>query len=176
MSAGCRTSSASCRRRREMPDGRLSAGTSRLCRLLAVIFVATAVLPVVFSSQRLGLCERHNSRRCFLKSQWLATIGVTALLIMSASAASAQRHTQFDDKDRQTTNDWYNQHKDHPPVGLRRQDRLSADQESRLREGSTLDKDLRKRVHLDSPPGPQASSPRPEQPSLRRHWWTCRAD
>jgi Ni/Co efflux regulator RcnB len=83
-----------------------------------------------------------------LKTFWSA-IGVTALLVMSVSTSSAQTrqgHTQFDDKDRQTTNDWYNQHKDNPPAGFRTQDRLSADQESRLREGQPLDNDLRKKV------------------------------
>jgi Ni/Co efflux regulator RcnB len=89
------------------------------------------------------------------KINHLATICASALLLMSTSAASAQDrrdqntqgHTQFDDKDRQTTNEWFNQHKDRPPVGFRNQDRLSADQESRLREGAVLDKDLRKKVH-----------------------------
>jgi Ni/Co efflux regulator RcnB len=90
-----------------------------------------------------------------LNTNWLTTISATALLFLTASAASAQErrdqnaqgHTQFDDKDRQTTNDWYNQHKDHPPVGLRTKDRLSPDQESRLREGNVLDRDLRRKVH-----------------------------
>ena len=85
----------------------------------------------------------------------LATIIATALLVLSPSAAFAQDrrdqrdqgHTQFDDKDRQTTSDWYNKNKDHPPAGLRSQDRLSSDQESRLREGAVLDQDLRRRVH-----------------------------
>ena len=55
--------------------------------------------------------------------------------------------TQFDDHARQTANDWYNQHQDRPPIGLRPQDRLSADQESRLQPGKPLDPDLRQRVH-----------------------------
>jgi Ni/Co efflux regulator RcnB len=88
-----------------------------------------------------------------LKIKWFATIGATLLFVMSAASAQDrrdqrdQRHTQLDDRDRQTTTDWYNQHRDHPPAGLRSQDRLSPDQESRLREGAVLDKDLRKRVH-----------------------------
>ena len=44
------------------------------------------------------------------------------------------------------TREWYNQHRDHPSTGFRNQDRLSAEQESHLREGSVLDKNLRK-VH-----------------------------
>lgn len=91
-----------------------------------------------------------------MNTHWLVTLSATAgLVLMSTGGASAQQdrrdqnpqgHTQFDDKDRQTTTDWYNQHKDHPPAGFRSQDRLSADQESRLREGAPLDKDLRKKV------------------------------
>ena len=56
-------------------------------------------------------------------------------------------HTQFDDHDKQVTTDWYSQHKDHPPVGLRLQDRLSPQQEQRLRPGQPVPSDLRKREH-----------------------------
>ena len=82
-----------------------------------------------------------------MKNNLLASIGVASLLIIGASGQDHQGHTQFDDKDRQTTTDWYNQHKDHPPAGFRDKDRLNADQESRLRQGAVLDKDLRKKVH-----------------------------
>ena len=44
-------------------------------------------------------------------------------------------------------NDWYNQHQKNPPTGFRSQDRLSADQESRLHEGVVLDKDMRRQAH-----------------------------
>ena len=62
-----------------------------------------------------------------------------------------QGHTQFDQHDQQVTRDWYNQNQAHPPAGLRTQDRLSADEESRLREGAVLDKGLRKKVHPAPP-------------------------
>jgi hypothetical protein len=93
-----------------------------------------------------------SGRDTTLNINRFVTLVAVALFIMSAGNASAQdqrgqAHTQFDDRDRQVANDWYNQHKDHPPVGLRNQDRLSADQESRLREGAILDKDLRRQVH-----------------------------
>jgi hypothetical protein len=52
---------------------------------------------------------------------------------------------QFDDHARQTTNAWYQQHQSKPPAGFRAQDRLSADQESRLQPGRPLDSDLRAR-------------------------------
>jgi Ni/Co efflux regulator RcnB len=77
---------------------------------------------------------------------WVLAVGVSTLFAFAATA-QAQGHTQFDEKDRQTANDWYSQHKTNPPAGLRNQDRLNADQESRLREGAPLDKDLRKKVH-----------------------------
>ncbi len=41
----------------------------------------------------------------------------------------------------------YNQNEAHPPVGPRNQDRLSADEESRLHERAVLDKGLRKKAH-----------------------------
>jgi len=49
-----------------------------------------------------------------------------------------QDHSRFDDHDRQVTRDWYNGHRDHPPLGLRDRDRLTPEYESRLREGDVL--------------------------------------
>jgi len=61
--------------------------------------------------------------------------------------AANDSHAQFTDGDRQTTKDWYAQHQPHPPAGLRPQDRLSPDQESRLQPGRPLDRDLQSRTH-----------------------------
>jgi Ni/Co efflux regulator RcnB len=58
-----------------------------------------------------------------------------------------QNHTRFDQHDQQVTRDWYKQHHDNAPVGLREQDRLSADQESRLQQGSVLPRDLHRQEH-----------------------------
>jgi hypothetical protein len=77
----------------------------------------------------------------------MITVGIGALLVFSTMTARAQGHTQFDEKDRQNATDWYSQHKNNPPAGFRSKDNLNAEQESRLREGAPLDKDLRKRVH-----------------------------
>jgi hypothetical protein len=63
------------------------------------------------------------------------------------TSQAPQASTQFDDHARQTTQTYYNQHKSSPPVGLRSQDRLSADQENRLQPGKRLDPDLQKRSH-----------------------------
>jgi Ni/Co efflux regulator RcnB len=84
-----------------------------------------------------------------MKKHGLAIGAAAALLAFSGAIALAQErgHTQFDDHDQQVTRDWYNQHRDHAPAGLRNEDRLSADEESRLREGAVLDKGLRRKVH-----------------------------
>ena len=75
-------------------------------------------------------------------------IGAAALLLAfsGGTALAQERHGQSGDRD-QVARDWYNQHKDHPPVGFRSEDRLSADEESRLREGEVLDKHLRRKMH-----------------------------
>jgi Ni/Co efflux regulator RcnB len=83
----------------------------------------------------------------------LLTATAAAVLTLTGTAALAQRdrnpqgHTQFDDHDQQVTRDWYNQNKAHAPVGLRDHDRLSAEEEGRLREGAVLDPDMRRKVH-----------------------------
>jgi Ni/Co efflux regulator RcnB len=77
-----------------------------------------------------------------------------------------QGHTQFDEHDQQVTRDWYNQNQGHAPAGLRNQDRLSSDEESRLHEGAVLDKDLRRKVH----PAPRDLEQRlPPPPSDHRY-------
>jgi Ni/Co efflux regulator RcnB len=58
-----------------------------------------------------------------------------------------QDHTSFDSHDQQVTRDWYQQHHDNAPVGLRQQDRLPPDRESQLQRGNVLPPDLRKQEH-----------------------------
>jgi Ni/Co efflux regulator RcnB len=79
----------------------------------------------------------------------LAAAGVLALssAIALAQDRGEQGHTRFDDHDQQVTREWYNQHRDHPPTGFRKEDRLSADEEARLREGTVLDRNLRRKIH-----------------------------
>jgi len=72
-------------------------------------------------------------------------IGAAAVLL-AFSGATALAQERHEDRD-QVARDWYSQHKDHPPMGFRTEDRLSADEESRLREGEVLDRNLRRRVH-----------------------------
>jgi Ni/Co efflux regulator RcnB len=90
---------------------------------------------------------------------WSAVVCVVAVWLMAAATVLAQEqrtgrqqrdrqdHAQFDDHDRQVTHDWYEQHRNHPPRGLRPQDRLSPEQERRLAPGRPVDRDLRKREH-----------------------------
>lgn len=78
---------------------------------------------------------------------YLFVAGVVGLLALGATPARAQEHAQFDNHDRQVTADWYNQHKNNPPRGLRPQDRLSADEEARLQPGKTLDRQLQRKTH-----------------------------
>ena len=58
-----------------------------------------------------------------------------------------QDHSRFDDHDRQVSRDWYNQHHDRPPAGLRDRDRLRPEYESRLRDGYVLDRNMRRMVY-----------------------------
>jgi Ni/Co efflux regulator RcnB len=76
-----------------------------------------------------------------------AVTGSTALAQTRNDQARQQGHTQFDEHDRQVTNDWYKQRQNNPPAGLRSQDRLSAEQESRVQPGRKLDPDLQRRTH-----------------------------
>jgi Ni/Co efflux regulator RcnB len=58
-----------------------------------------------------------------------------------------QNHDRFDDHDRQVSRDWYNQHRDNRPRGLRDRDRLPDRYEARLHEGYVLDPYMRSRVY-----------------------------
>ena len=107
-----------------------------------------------------------------MRTHRLLAVTAAAILVLTGSVVLAQDrgnqqgHTQFDDHDQQVARDWYNQHKAHPPAGLRNQDRLSADEESRLHEGEVLDKRLRKKVH---PAPPELSRQLPPPPSDHRY-------
>jgi len=107
-----------------------------------------------------------------MKTHRLLAATAVAILAFAGSVALAQDrgnqqgHTQFDDHDQQVTRDWYNQNQAHPPAGLRNQDRLSAAEESRLREGVVLDKGLRRKVH---PAPPDLSRRLPPPPSDHRY-------
>jgi Ni/Co efflux regulator RcnB len=58
-----------------------------------------------------------------------------------------QDHSRFDEHDRQASRDWYNEHHDRRPMGLRDRDQLAPEYESRLREGYVLDRNMRRRIY-----------------------------
>jgi Ni/Co efflux regulator RcnB len=103
--------------------------------------------------------EENNSEfeEILMNTYRFATVAIALLGLCGTAAFSQDRghggdqgrqsHTQFDEHDQQVTRDWYSQHQAHPPAGLRGQDRLSSDEESRLREGAVLDPDMRNKVH-----------------------------
>ena len=107
-----------------------------------------------------------------MKRYRLLVAAAAAILALTGSAALAQErrndqgHTQFDEHDQQVTHDWYNKNQEHPPAGLRNQDRLSPDEESRLHEGGKLDKDLRRKVH---PAPPELARQLPPPPRDHRY-------
>ena len=76
---------------------------------------------------------------------WYAAALVAAFLV--TTSALAQGHTQFNQHDRQVTNDWFKQNQSHPAKGLRNQDRLSAADEARLQPGQPLPSNLRKKAY-----------------------------
>jgi hypothetical protein len=97
-----------------------------------------------------------------MKTFWPAVLATAAALALSGcgqsstgDAQSAAPQQQLDSQ-QQVASDWYNQHQNSLPEGLRPEDRLSAEQESRLRVGATLDPDLRDRVR----PAPEDLSAR----------------
>jgi Ni/Co efflux regulator RcnB len=71
-----------------------------------------------------------------------------ALMFLVATGVAAQHHDQqFNEHDRQVTQDWYKQHQNNAPAGFRSSDRLSAQQEQRLQAGQKLDRELQRHTH-----------------------------
>jgi Ni/Co efflux regulator RcnB len=100
-----------------------------------------------------------------MKIYWPAILAAAVALALSgcsqSGAGDAQSAAPQADSQQQVASEWYNQHQNNLPEGLRPEDRLSAEQESRLRVGATLDNDLRDKVrpapadlaaHLAPPP------------------------
>lgn len=80
------------------------------------------------------------------------TAAAVALALCGMGFAKAHQDHQdqghhFTDHDRQVARDYYNAHRDHPPVGLRDQDRLPPDLVSRLVVGAVLGADFRAHEH-----------------------------
>jgi hypothetical protein len=94
-----------------------------------------------------------------MKIIWPATLATAAALGLSGCGQGSAGNTQAVAQ-QQAASDWYNQHQNNLPEGLRPEDRLSAEQESRLREGAVLDNDLRDRVR-PAPPDLERRLPPP---------------
>ena len=96
--------------------------------------------------------SEDQDRDTFKKGRYLMKArycyaAVLAFALLVTTGAWAQGHKQFDDHDRQVTRDWNSQHQKHAARGLRSQDRLTPDLESRLQPGRPFDKDLRKHAY-----------------------------
>ncbi len=82
-----------------------------------------------------------------MKTRYLFVAMLTIALVAATSAWADENYRQFTDHDRQVTRDWYNQHQNHPPRGLRSEDRFNADQESRFEAGRPFDREMRHQAH-----------------------------
>ena len=105
-----------------------------------------------------------------MKIYWPVILAAAVAIALSgcsqSGAGDAQSATPQVDSQQQAASDWYNQHQNNLPEGLRPEDRLSAEQESRLRVGAPLDNDLRDRVR----PAPEDLSARlPPPPPDHRY-------
>lgn len=104
-----------------------------------------------------------------MKTRSLA-VAILAALALSGFATAQERRDRptghFDDHDQQVAKDYYNQHKDNPPAGLRDRDRLSPAQESNLHEGAVLDRETRRQVH---PAPPELTRQLPPPPVHHRY-------
>src|SRR5580704_15141778 len=98
---------------------------------------------------------------------WLSVLtAAAAALALSGCSQSSPESAQSATPQQQVATDWYHQHQNSLPEGLRPEDRLSAEQESRLRVGAPLDNDLRDRVR----PAPEDLSARlPPPPPDHRY-------
>jgi len=90
-----------------------------------------------------------------MKAKWIIFSVMAVLLASSIPQASGQtrrrktdqnQQVQYNDQDRQTAKDWYNQNRDHAPAGLREEDR-KPEYEQRIQPGVVLDRNLRREVH-----------------------------
>lgn len=105
-----------------------------------------------------------------MKTRWIIT-GAMALLAVTSGVAVAQGNgnrqgqnrgqakkaqraenqqqaqARINAHDRQVANTWYNQHRNNPPRGFRRTDRLPQQYETRLQPGYQFDPYLRQRAY-----------------------------
>ena len=91
------------------------------------------------------------------KTRWfLAAFVAAAMLMFVGGNTFAQErhdhqwdreHPAFDEHERGVVNGWWGEHRAHPVVGFRVEDRLPRDWEPRLQVGFVLDRDWQRRSH-----------------------------
>jgi Ni/Co efflux regulator RcnB len=108
--------------------------------------------------------ENRVGLRLWFAAGVIAAMAVAGMLNAQQPTPEADRgRPAFSAHDRYNLNDWYREHRDYPPRGFRRQDRLPAKLQSQLAVGAVLAKDLRRRIvpmpdlaiDLLSPPPPE---------------------
>lgn len=82
-----------------------------------------------------------------MKSAHFAVALAFTVLVAGGVAAEDRHDGQFSDHDRQVAQTYYTQHRSHPPVGFRTQDRLTPDLDGRLQAGQKYDRTLERRAH-----------------------------
>jgi Ni/Co efflux regulator RcnB len=85
-----------------------------------------------------------------MKKYFYVAACVIALFLTTVAIAQQSDEHRFNEHDRQAVQDWYGQHHQNAPKGLRDRDRLSADEEARLEAGKPLDRELRRKAY-DAP-------------------------
>ena len=97
---------------------------------------------------------------------WLGALVAAAGFALSGCGQSTTASTESAAPQQQAASDWYNQHQGNLPEGLRPEDRLTPDQESRLKVGVVMDNDIRDKVR----PAPQDLADRlPPPPADHRY-------
>jgi hypothetical protein len=90
----------------------------------------------------------HHKKETIMRIFLPAALLAAALALSGCGQTSAV--TQADPQ-QQAASDWYSQHQGNLPEGLRPEDQLSADQQSRLKVGVVMDNDIRDRAHPAPP-------------------------
>jgi hypothetical protein len=77
-----------------------------------------------------------------MKTAYFSAALSILFLVPTGASAQDRQDQQFSEHDRQVTRDWYNQHQNNAPRGMRSQDRLTPEQEQRVQPGQPLDREM----------------------------------
>lgn len=78
---------------------------------------------------------------------WKLGVAVPVVLAFGLALGLQAQQPRFNDHDRAAVHTWMSKHHDHPPVGFRESDRLTATEEARLQVGVVLEPAMRRRIH-----------------------------